>query len=165
MKRTPPSSSKSFPAGFHFCVGSSSSVTRSGFGDGGLAGGGEGGFAVAYSFNSSSHLARRSWRSWFGRRRFRAGAGVLGVQVTFAWKMCAAIDQRASGHVSRPAGAAGGQRTYLEAICAGKAPVAFDLAVLTEDAGEDARRLARDGRRRDLCTIGGCCSVRGVGDE
>lgn len=84
MNRTPPSSSTSFPAGFHFGKGSSSSGMRSGFGDGGFAGGGEAGFAVAYSFNSSSHRARRSWRSWFGLRRLRAGAGVLGVQVTFA---------------------------------------------------------------------------------
>lgn len=39
---------------------------------------------LAYCLRSSSHRARRSWRSWFGRRRLRAGAGVLGVQVTFA---------------------------------------------------------------------------------
>lgn len=40
---------------------------------------------VAYCFKSSSHRARRSWRSWLGRRRLRAGAGVLGVHVTPAW--------------------------------------------------------------------------------
>lgn len=87
MKRRPPSSSMSWPAGFHFAAGSvnsggCSSLARLGSGE--LAGEGEGGFAEAYSFKSSSHRARRSWRSWFGLLRFRAGAGVLGVHVTFA---------------------------------------------------------------------------------
>lgn len=65
MKRTPPSSSTSFPAGFHFGIGSANSGMRSLFVDGEVVfvGGGESGFAVAYSFNSSSHRARRSWRS------------------------------------------------------------------------------------------------------
>lgn len=87
MKRKPPSSSTSLPAGFHFCKGSSNSGTPSTLarlGEGDLAGEGEAGFAVAYSFKSSSHRARRSCRSWLGLRRFRAGAGVLGVHVTLA---------------------------------------------------------------------------------
>lgn len=87
MKRRPPSSSISWPAGFHFAAGSVNSGGRSSLarlGSGELAGEGEGGFAEAYSFKSSSHRARRSWRSWFGLLRFRAGAGVLGVHVTFA---------------------------------------------------------------------------------
>ena len=47
---------------------------------------GEGTEPSAYCFNSCSQRASRSWRSWFGRLRLRAGAGVLGVQVTFAWR-------------------------------------------------------------------------------
>jgi hypothetical protein len=51
---------------------------------GGAGGAGIGTDPLAYCLSSSSHRARRSWRSWFGRRRLRAGAGVLGVQVTLA---------------------------------------------------------------------------------
>lgn len=38
----------------------------------------------AYSLRSSSHLASRSWRSWLGRLRFRAGAGWLGMHWALA---------------------------------------------------------------------------------
>lgn len=79
----------SLPAGFHFGRGSCSSGMPSGFGEGGFADGGEAGLTLAYSFKSSSHRARRSCRSWLGRRRFRAGAGVLGVHVTLAWRLSA----------------------------------------------------------------------------
>lgn len=40
---------------------------------------------LAYCLRSSSHLARRSWRSWFGRLLLRGGAGVLGVHGTLAF--------------------------------------------------------------------------------
>lgn len=41
---------------------------------------------AAYCCSSFSHRARRSCKSWFGRRRFRAGAGTLGVHVTLAYR-------------------------------------------------------------------------------
>lgn len=33
--------------------------------------------------------------------------------------------------------------TYLETVCAGETPITLDLAMLTENAGEDACRLLR----------------------
>lgn len=44
-----------------------------------------GGFVVAYSCSNSSHRAKRCCKSWLGLLLFRAGAGVLGVQVTPAY--------------------------------------------------------------------------------
>lgn len=56
------------------------------------------GFSAAYSFRSSSHRANLSCRSWLGRRRLRAGAGVLGVHLTFALGGC----QQAQHPPTRP---------------------------------------------------------------
>lgn len=162
MKRKPPSSSISWPAGFHFVAGSVNSGGRSSlarFGEGELAGEGEGGFAEAYSFKSSSHRARRSWRSWFGLLRFRAGAGVLGVHVTFAcnkgaarwlaslsrsWEGGLRAVQVGAGRAEQRRASASLAWTYLYAIGAGEIPVALYLTVLAEDTCEDARRLLRD---------------------
>lgn len=95
MKRTPPSSLIILQAGFQLCwVSVLIGVDSEGSGLTSLVTGvkdegdwpwwSTGPEPPAYCLSSSSHRARRSWRSWFGRRRLRAGAGVLGVQETFA---------------------------------------------------------------------------------
>lgn len=110
---------------------------------------------VAYCLRSSSHRARRSWRSWFGRRRLRAGAGVLGVHVTPAWGGERLLDgvktggrsERGRGSRSQASTKGAGGRVakgaYLDAIAAWGQAIALDLAMLAEDAGQHSGALVR----------------------
>src|SRR4051794_33927914 len=104
MKWTLPSSTTTLPLGCHFMYGSSrcaggslmpddldcelcdaggsatAAPTLGGALAVGLGAGAPSLDVCAYCLSSSSHLASRSCRSWLGRRRFLAGAGVLGMQ-------------------------------------------------------------------------------------
>jgi hypothetical protein len=88
MNRTPPSSVTTVPAGNHLADELPLPRVEAGvpaekpFDELACATGVAGAEPVAYCLRSSSQRASRSWRSWLGRRRLRAGAGVLGVHVT-----------------------------------------------------------------------------------
>lgn len=101
----------------------------------------------AYCLSSSSHRARRSWRSWLGRRRFLAGAGVLGTQVTFAFI------QLEQGELRSHLILRCWQRTQariLDCLCGAAGDTDVDMSGLRMSHMPDRARLCKENREGNV---------------